>query len=452
MENSKNTSINTQKVAPSHHVSNITFITIFFALILFNGLNNKSHAQAPAIEWQKCLGGTSWDYAKSIQQTSGGGFIVAGYTSSNDGDVSGNHGGGDYWVVKLDSSGTIQWQKCLGGTDNDEAKSIQQTSDGGYIVAGETWSNDGDVSGNHGYYDYWVVKLNSSGDILWQKCLGGTNVDQAFSIQQTSDGGFIVAGGTFSNDGDVSGNHGIVDSWIVKLNSSGDIIWQKCFGGTDDDVAFSIQQTSDGGFIVAGGTFSNDGDVSGNHGIVDSWIVKLNSSGDIIWQKCFGGTDDDVATSIQQTSDGGFIVAGYTSSNDGDVSGNHGGGDYWVVKLDSSGTIQWQKCLGGTDNDEAKSIQQTSDGGYIVAGETWSNDGDVSGNHGNSDYWVVKLNSSGDIEWQKCLGGTVKDIAKTIQQTSDGGFIVAGYTNSNDGDVSGIHGDYYDFWVVKLNK
>ena len=278
MENSKNTSINTQKVAPSHHVSNITFITIFFALILFNGLNNKSHAQAPAIEWQKCLGGTSWDYAKSIQQTSGGGFIVAG----------------------------------------------------------ETWSNDGDVSGNHG--------------------------------------------------------------------------------------------------------------------IVDSWIVKLNSSGDIIWQKCFGGTDDDVAFSIQQTSDGGFIVAGYTSSNDGDVSGNHGGGDYWVVKLDSSGTIQWQKCLGGTDNDEAKSIQQTSDGGYIVAGETWSNDGDVSGNHGNSDYWVVKLNSSGDIEWQKCLGGTVKDIAKTIQQTSDGGFIVAGYTNSNDGDVSGIHGDYYDFWVVKLNK
>ncbi len=201
-----------------------------------------------------------------------------------------------------------------------------------------------------------------------------------------------------------------------------------------------------------GGTFSNDGDVSGNHGIVDSWIVKLNSSGDIIWQKCFGGTDDDVAFSIQQTSDGGFIVAGYTSSNDGDVSGNHGGGDYWVVKLDSSGTIQWQKCLGGTDNDEAKSIQQTSDGGYIVAGETWSNDGDVSGNHGNSDYWVVKLNSSGDIEWQKCLGGTVKDIAKTIQQTSDGGFIVAGYTNSNDGDVSGIHGDYYDFWVVKLNK
>ena len=394
MENSKNTSINTQKVAPSHHVSNITFITIFFALILFNGLNNKSHAQAPAIEWQKCLGGTSWDYAKSIQQTSGGGFIVAG----------------------------------------------------------ETWSNDGDVSGNHGIVDSWIVKLNSSGDIIWQKCFGGTDDDVAFSIQQTSDGGFIVAGGTFSNDGDVSGNHGIVDSWIVKLNSSGDIIWQKCFGGTDDDVAFSIQQTSDGGFIVAGGTFSNDGDVSGNHGIVDSWIVKLNSSGDIIWQKCFGGTDDDVAFSIQQTSDGGFIVAGYTSSNDGDVSGNHGSWDSWVVKLNSSGDIEWQKCLGGTDNDEAKSIQQTSDGGYIVAGETWSNDGDVSGNHGNSDYWVVKLNSSGDIEWQKCLGGTVKDIAKTIQQTSDGGFIVAGYTNSNDGDVSGIHGDYYDFWVVKLNK
>ncbi|MGB4230357.1 MAG: hypothetical protein WBJ63_07370 [Bacteroidales bacterium] len=132
--------------------------------------------------------------------------------------MSGNHGGGDYWVVKLDSSGTIQWQKCLGGTDNDEAKSIQQTSDGGYIVAGETWSNDGDVSGNHGIVDSWIVKLNSSGDIIWQKCFGGTDDDVAFSIQQTSDGGFIVAGGTWSNDGDMSGNHGGSDAWVVKLN------------------------------------------------------------------------------------------------------------------------------------------------------------------------------------------------------------------------------------------
>jgi len=447
MKNSKFTSRNTH----IHPLSNITFITILLALILFNGVNNKSHAQAPSIEWQRCLGGTNTDIAQSIQQTSDGGFIVAGGTESNDGDVSGNHGAYDYWVVKLNSSGDIEWQKCLGGTDWDKAYSIQQTSDGGFIVSGYIGSNDGDVSGNHGYDDAWVVKLNSSGDIEWQKCLGGTDNDFANSIQQSNDGGFIVAGFKESNESDMSGNHGAIDALVVKLNSSGDIEWQKCLGGTDYDSAHSIQQISDGGFIVAGRTRSNNGDVSGNHGACDAWVVKLNSSGDIEWQKCLGGTDNDYANSIQQTSDGGFIVAGGTHSNDGDVSGNHGRDDAWVVKLNSTGDIEWQKCLGGTDNDFANSIQQSSDGGFIVAGETKSNDGDVSGNHGVYDYWVVKLNSSGDIEWQKCLGGTDYDYAYSIHQTSDGGFIVAGNTASNDGDVSGNHGAS-DAWVVKLNK
>jgi len=448
MKNSKITSRNTHK-AP---VSSITFITILFALILFNGVNNKSQAQAPAIQWQKCLGGPDGDAAYSIQQTNDGGFIVAGVTSSNDGHVWGNHGGSDAWVVKLDSSMFIHMQKCLGGTGADFAYSIKQTSDGGFIVAGFTMSNDGDVSGNHGWNDAWVVKLNSSGDIEWQKCLGGTNDDYAYSIQQTSDGGFIVAGETNSNDGDVSGNHGWNDAWVVKLNSLGDIEWQKCLGGTNNDYARSIQQTSDGGFIVAGYTSSNDGDVSGNHENGKYWVVKLNSSGTILWQKCLGGTVyGAIAYSIQQTSDGGFIVAGETRSYNGDVSGNHGGIDYWVVKLDSLGDIEWQKCLGGTNNDYARSIQQTSDGGFIVAGYTSSNDGDVSGFHGYSDYWVVKLNSSGDIEWQKCLGGTNDDWARSIKQTSDGGFIVAGFTASNDGDVSGNQGNS-DAWVVKLTN
>ncbi|HPZ36691.1 MAG TPA: T9SS type A sorting domain-containing protein, partial [Bacteroidales bacterium] len=350
----------------------------------------------------KCLGGTDHDFAYSIQQTSDGGFIVAGLTGSNDGDVSGNHGGSDAWVVKLNSSGEIEWQKCLGGTNYDFAYSIQQTSDGGFIVASITGSNDGDVSGNHGGSDYWVVKLNSSGGIEWQKCLGGTNSDGGifndyiYSIQQTSDGGFIMACETMSNDGDVSGNHGSYDAWVVKLNSLGDIEWQKCLGGTNRDIANSIQQTSDGGFIVAGSTSSNDGDVSGNHGYGDAWVVKLNSSGDIEWQKCLGGTNSDWAYSIQQTNDSGFIVAGYTHSNNGDVSGNHGYYDYWVVKLNSSGDIEWQKCIGGTNYEFANSIQQTSDGGFIVAGETLSNNGDVSGNHGYSDAWVVKLTNEPD--------------------------------------------------------
>ncbi len=401
------------------------------------------------VSWQRCLGGSKKDEANSIQQTSDGGYIVAGATLSNDGDVSGNRGGFDFWVVRLDSLGNSQWLKCLGGSSEDDAYSIQLTADGGYIVAGYSMSNDGDVSGNHGNGDFWVVKLDSLGNIQWQKCLGGSNGDWALSIRQTTDGGYIVAGYTLSNDGDVSGNHGSGDFWAVKLDSLGNIQWRKCLGGTNFDCANSIQQTADRGYIVAGYTYSNDGDVSGNHGNGDFWVVKLDRLENIQWQRCLGGSNDDWAFDIRQTSDGGYVVAGFTESNDGDVSGNHGDGDCWVAKLDGLGNIQWQKCLGGSDLDYAHSIQQTADGGYIVAGYTWSNNGDVSGNRGDSDFWVVKLDSLGSIQWQKCLGGSNVESALCIQQTADGGYIVDGTTRSNNGDVSGNHGND-DFWVVLL--
>jgi len=428
---------------------------IFLILVVLTGCPSSlppSIELMPDISFDKYLGGSNEDTAYSIQQTSDGGYIVTGYTFSNNGDVSWNHGLGDYWIVKLNDKGELEWQKCLGGSSYDWAKSIQQTSDGGYIVAGYTWSNDGDVFGNHGSYDYWIVKLNGNGELEWQKCLGGTCYEKAYSIQQTSDGGYIVAGYTGSNDGDVSGNHGSRDYWIVKLDETGNIQWQKCLGGSDDDTAYSIQQTSDGGYIVAGYTCSNDGDISGNHGgnyWGDYWIVKLNDKGELEWQKCLGGSDDDTAHSIQQTTDGGYIVAGYTWSNDGDVSWNHGRSDYWIVKLNESGELEWQKSLGGSDDDWPHSIQQTTDGGCIVAGYASSNDGYVFGNHGNIDSWIVKLNAKGELKGQKCLGGSDDDFALSIQQTLDGGYIIAGRTKSNDGDVSGNHGSY-DYWIVKL--
>jgi hypothetical protein len=424
---------------------------IILSLVLLPFL---AFAQAPAIDWQKALGGTASDVAYCIKQTTDGGYIVAGYTQSNNGDVTGNHGGEDIWVIKLSATGTIEWQKTLGGTQYDEASSIQQTTDGGYIIAGLTGSNNGDVTGYHGSNDYWIVKLFATGTIQWQKTIGGTSIDFAQSIQQTTDGGYIVAGYTYSNNGDVTGNHSDADYWVVKLSPTGTIQWQKTLGGTGREQANSIQQTTDGGYIVAGYTNSNNGDVTGNHGGYDYWVVKLSSTGTIEWQKTLGGTGDDQAFSIQQTLDGSYIVAGYAGSNNGDVTGNLGGFDYWVVKLSTTGTIQWQKILGGTQNDEAFSIQQTTDAGFIVAGYTYSNDGDVIGFHPNQiasrDIWIVKLNPTGTIQWQKILGGTVDDIAYSIIQTTDGGYIVAGYTTSNDYDVSGNHGGTGDYWVVKL--
>ena len=404
--------------------------------------------QAPAIQWQKTLGGRGEDQANSIQPTADGGYILAGFTTSSDGDVSGNHGDPGFWIIKLSSTGDLQWQKCFGGLVDDRAYSIQPTSDGGYIFVGSGLIN-GDISGYHGSVDALVVKFSSAGDLLWRKYLGGSNTDILYSIQPTVDGGYILAGISGSYDGDVSGIIGGGDAWVVKLSGTGELQWQKCLGGTGDDAANSIQPTTDGGYIVAGSTNSTDGDVIRNHGGYDYWVVKLSGTGELQWQKCLGGTANDLFNSIQPTSDGGYIVAGVTFSTDGDVTGYKGGRDSWIVKLSGIGEIQWQKCIGGKDEDNSYSIQKTSDGGYIMAGYTYSTNGDVIGNHGAYDAWIIKLSSTGELQWQKCLGGTLDEFANSINPTADGGYIVAGYTYSTDGDITGNHGGD-DAWVVKL--
>lgn len=429
-----------------------SLLSILFVLTFSSMLNCQVY-----IQWQKCLGGSSHESANSIQQTTDGGYVLAGSTGSNNGDVSGNHGGNDMWVVKLDNLGIIQWQKCLGGTANDGANSIQVTSEGGYIVAGYTSSNDGDVSGNNGGSDMWVVKLDNLGNIQWQKCLGGTSLDEARSIQSTTDGGYIVAGSTYSNDCDVSGNNGSTDMWVVKLDNFGNILWQNSLGGTDTEIAFSIKQTIDGGYILAGQTNSDDGDVSGYHGYPgdcsDFWLTKLDVDGNIVWQKCLGGEACcEIAYSVFQTIDGEYLVAGYANSNDGDVSGNHGfiNPDAWLVKLDISGNIIWQKCLGGVDNDYAYSVQQTSESGFIISGGSNSVDGDLTEFFGGNDIWVVKIDNTGNIQWQKSIGGTANDYAKFVIQISDGGYVFVGSTESNDGQITGNHGGL-DVFLVKLN-
>ena len=272
-------------------------------------------------------------------------------------------------------------------------------------------------------------------EVIWDKTFGGSGLDTLPHIQQTSDGGYIVAGNSESNDGDISdGNNGNSDYWIVKLDGLGNKVWDKTYGGSGDDFARSIQQTSDGGYIVTGYMNSNDGDVTdGNNRDIsdfyhDYWIIKLDGLGNKVWDKTYGGSDYEYAESIQQTSDGGYIVAGHTLSNDGDISdGNNGSADYWIIKLDGSGNKVWDKTYGGSDFDYVESIHQTSDGGYVVAGRTHSNDGDVSNNNisGWSNSWIMKLNDLGNKEWDKCYGSGNDQHAgaHSIQQTSDGGYI-----------------------------
>lgn len=421
----------------------ISLLGVFISSFLVNAQN------APGIEWQKSLGGSRGDQARSIQQTTDGGYIVAGRSFSNDGDVTVNHGDYDYWIVKTDASGTIEWQKSLGGSDEDFAQSIQQTSDGGYIVAGYSDSHNGDVSGNHGMHDFWIVKLDENGNIQWQKSLGGTHEDRAHSVQQTSDGGYIVAGYSYSHNGDVTENRGVEDYWIVKLEVNGNIQWQKSYGGSRQDIALSIQQTSDDNYIVLGRTRSNDGDVIGGTGdYLDYWVLKLNESGNILWQKILGGSSSDVPGSIQQTIEGGYIIAGYSSSNDGDVTNNTDltSTNFWIVKLDENGGIQWEKSIGENNVTEmAYEARQTMDGGFIVIGETAIN---YNPQTGYDDAWVMKLDSFGVIQWQKIIEGSGFDKAYSILQTADYGYIFAGRISGNEGN-NGESGS--DFWIVKLS-
>ena len=427
----------------------IPFIILLLILPSLGGLLG-CYAQAPDIEWAKTYGGSAYEYARSIEQTADGGYIVAGHSNSTNSDINGQHVNSDMWVVKLHANGDLDWQNSLGGSNIDVAYSIQQTNDGGYIVAGSSSSTDGDVTGNHGGRDMWVVKLFANGNLDWQKSLGGSNTDIAESIRQTNDGGYIVAGSSYSNNGDVSGNHGGRDMWVVKLDTNGNLEWQKSLGGSGEDAARSIEQTADGGYIVVGRTTSNNGDVTVHYGSYDVWLVKLFANGNLDWQKSLGGSLYDDAWAIEQTADGGYIVAGQSDSIDGDVSGNIGSSDMWVIKLDANGEIDWEKSLGGGGLDFAHSIDQTTDGGYIVAGYTNSTNGDVTVFYGGYDMWVVKLQANGDLEWQKSLGGSNNDVAFSIRQTIEGSYIVAGFTDSTDGDVIGNQGGD-DMWVVKLH-
>ncbi|MEZ5199038.1 MAG: hypothetical protein R2764_22445 [Bacteroidales bacterium] len=291
-------------------------------------------------------GGSGIDNANSVKQTNDNGYIVAGYSSSSDGDVGSNNGGYDFWLVKLTSAGVLDWEANFGGNENDFPNSVQQTNDGGYIIAGGSQSSDGDVGGNNGSYDMWIVKLSATGILEWETNLGGSSWDTANSIVQTSDGGYILGGGSSSTDGDVGGNNGESDFWIVKLTASGTIDWETNFGGSYEETAYSIQQTLDGGYIVAGTSSSSDGDVGGNYGSYDYWIVKISVTGTLEWEKNLGGSNDDEPNTIKQTADGSYIVGGYSLSSDYDVPSNYHDYssnptfDYWIVKIGPNGDIQ----------------------------------------------------------------------------------------------------------------
>lgn len=334
-------------------------------------------------------------YGHSIDLTSDGGFIVAGYIKYQTRGFR-DH---DLWLLKADSSGNEEWRRTFGGKSTDRGYSVSQTPDGGYIVTGETHSFGGG-------YQMFVIKTDSSGREDWYKSMGGIGTERAYEVDVTSDGGFVLAGFT---DSEGAGND---DFWVVRLNALGGVEWQETYGGSGMERAYSVQQVTDGGYVVLGNT-----DSKGN-GRSDIWILRLNPSGAVLWDTTFGGSLADEGRCVRQTSDGGFVVSGTIYDEKLKRS------DLAVIKLDQNGVPQWQKNLGGKITEKGERIIETQDGGFAVVGYT------DSYGAGYQDLWLVKLNGQGRPEWDKTFGGSTTDWGYDLKQTVGGDILISGISKS----------------------
>lgn len=420
---------------------------------------NNLYAQIPALNWAKQYGGSSVDIPFAIKFTADGGTIAAGYTSSNDGQA-GLHPNRDYWdlwVIKLGSCGNIQWQKSVGGTAYETAKDVIQTADGGFMVLGETNSTDGDVvQGYGGTKDIWVLKLSASGNTEWQKRYGGNNLDVGNRIIATPDGGYLIAATSSSNDGDIKGNHSTgtyTDGVLMKISASGAVQWSRCFGGSKNDELLDLLLIN-GKIFAAGYANSTDGDIPPSQKNYDVWLLALDENGNKIFSKIYGGSQNDVAYAMCKGTDGTLTLAGYSTSGDGDITAARGSQDFWIVNVSQSGIINWQKTLGGSDAEYANSIFTDSDGGYVAGGISYSDDGDISAAKGEGDYWIVKLNSRGDLVWEKSYGGAGNDnLHCIIHKSSPGEYYLAGDTDSDLGsDIFEKGFGNADFGIMKFKS
>lgn len=451
------------------------------------------------ILWEKSYGGIHADYLFDAQPTADYGFILAGSSlSDKTGNKSeDNHGDLDYWIWKMNENGDLDWQKSLGGSGFDLLQSIKNTKDGGFILAGTSNSPQtakgavGDKKENcKGMSDFWIIKLNAKGEEQWQKTIGGSGQDELICAFQTLDGGYMLGGSSSStinkSDGDIIGNindnktfdskpdltgktekcRGNMDYWIVKLDNTGTVQWQKTYGGEYADVLRSMEQTRDGGYIMGG--YSNSpqsGDrTDANIGIGDYWILKIDNAGKIEWQKTYGGNGDNQLYVIHQTIDGGYIAGGSSDSTSsltymGGIASD--GTDYWVLKMDEKGEVVWSKTYNFGKVDILTSMVENEDHSFLIGGHAKSeSDQGANGGlqllklnvdkEGINDYIALKISDTGEELWKKTVGSKGEDILKKLIETRDGGYLLAGTSNSKSSKDKNSTIGGNDFWVVKL--
>jgi hypothetical protein len=446
-------------------------ILVFALLFIFfsctnseqeNTLNSKSELSIVA---SKTFGGSLDEKIGSVVKTSDGGMIVVGHTNSSDGDINKQYDQIDIWIIKIDSQGNKVWSKTIGGSKNDYGTSIIATNDGNFIISGYTESTDGIVPSNFGLHDFLVVKINSSGDVIWSKNYGFSGHDHAHKIIQTSDGGYFVvgfseysgiegSGGTQNNgEGHEIGHKGVLHGsgeFIgVKINSQGEFMWYRYFGGTQNDRVNDVVEANDGGFLMVGFSESSDFDINDNKGSYDFWVVKLQSNGSLAWKHNYGGSGIDQAFGVVKTNNNSYLIVGRSNSDDKDISVSLGGFDAWVIHIDDHGHLIWNKSFGGSEFDSAEQIRMLSNGNFGIVGNTRSilnND-----NKGENDFWFLEVDNKANskVYWQKTFGGSNIDIAKDFYQNNNNEIFIVGESQSSDFDVN-INRGNNDLWMLKL--
>jgi hypothetical protein len=416
---------------------------LYFLIFVCTIISLSAQTQ-PEIFWEKKIGGSKTEKAYDFLQDFEGNIVMVGETNT---DISDEMGiSSDFFILKTNANGEVIWEKKYGGTGLDVVYSIVGTQDGGYLIAGMSNSHNNDFIENYGSGDGRILKLDVNGNLEWTKNYGGSSQDVIKSIISNGDGTYTMAGSTSSSDYDLTENNGIWDFWVFQINAMGEIIWSKNFGGSQSDFAEEVIATQDGGFLVGGYTDSQDFDVLHNFGETDYWVVKIDNSGNLEWSKNYGGSKIDELLGLTETNSGDFGLIGYSESSDGLVSNNYGDLDVWLVKIDSLGNLIWERNYGGSGAEEGHAITSL-DNQFFITGMSSDVDQDVTESFGWVDLWMFKVNSEGELIWQKSMGGPWADYGKSILMDEDGNGMIAGHYEFDNptGEYEDIN---MDFWLI----
>lgn len=458
---------------PYAHLSTELRIFLFSCVLL---LPQFLSAQILKTAWDHDYGGNLWEDCNSAVETSDGGYLLGGYTSSTvtpAGDVSDPSldgffpppDVGDYWIAKTDDAGILEWDRRYGGNKQDRLWAAQETPDGGYIIGGTSNSDAGPQKSDasRGDEDYWIIRTDASGTILWDKSYGADSIDYFYSLLQTSDGGFLLGGISRSDMGfEKTENHkGDFDMWIIKTDAMGNILWDQTIGGNGEERLNEMQETADGHYVLAGSTASDRDNLDVERdalGGKDYWLVKIDSmGGNKIWEYRYGGIEEDEIQSFTQTQDGGFLLGGGSRSPVTPMMKGKASQwvDFWIIKIDDLGVIEWERTFGGPQLDNCYSVKQNNIGNYLLGGYSASGVGPDKtepnrGAIGTEDFWLLYLAPDGTKLWDKTLGGSSRDVLENLFQTQDGGYLLAGHSSSGiSGDKTSDNNGLNDFWIIK---